>query len=339
MNKILIVISEYHLKLYKNGFLDYAKQKNIVVSFFSLYDSNIENFYSRKAYKYNLFSKRDLINQKQLAKFRKIINEYDKCLFINLTDESRMFIKIIPEKVEKNILFVDTIKELKKIDELRDFKKIFSFEYGDVDYAERFFNIKVVYVPIGTSYYLYKTKDRLPKYDISFVCLATEKRLEYLDKIAHYCQENSRTLFLGGHFWHNSNFLQRIIGAFRFRKKYPVLYKYVNNKYLTPNELAQVYIDSKICLNINIEKHHSFNTRNFDIMVLERLLVTDNEDLSGIEILPDQEFIMSSDPEDMIEKIDRYLSDDLKRKKIAQQGKIKVRERYCLLNTMEKILE
>ena len=337
MEKVLIVLSKYHLNLYKNGFLDYGKRKDIKIDFWLLYDREIESFYNKKAYKYNFFGRRDFINKKQYEKLKQIINNYNKCLFINLSDESRLLIKAIPQKIEKYLLFVDTIKDMNSVDELYKFEKIFSFEYRDVEYAKQTLKIKVNYVPIGTSYYLYSVVDGLPKYDISFVCLATKKRLEYLDKIANYCQENGRTLFVAGHFWHNSNFLQRKIGEFKFRKRYPVLYKYVKNEYLKPYELAQVYVNSKICLNINIEKHHSFNTRNFDVMILERMLITDDEDLNGIDLIPGQEFIMSRNEDDMVRNIDIYLNNDEERLKIARKGKQKVGERYCFINAIEQI--
>ena len=132
-------------------------------------------------------------------------------------------------------------------------------------------------------------------------------------------------------------FLQRLIGALKFRRKHPILYKYVKNEYLTPEQLAQVYIDSKICLNINIEKHHSFNTRNFDIMVLGRLLITDEEDLTGIDVIPGDEFVMSNNVENMLESIDKYLGDTNKGLEIAIRGKNKVKKKYCLENTIKKI--
>lgn len=80
-----------------------------------------------------------------------------------------------------------------------------------------------------------------------------------------------------------------------------------------------MYIDSKICLNINIEKHHSFNTRNFDIMILGRLLITDEEDLTGIDVIPGEELVMSKGIEDTIERIGKYLRYDEERVKIAKK--------------------
>lgn len=169
--------------------------------------------------------------------------------------------------------------------------------------------------------------------------MASEKRLAYLDKIADYCYKNNRILFCAGHFWHNGNFLQRLIGAFKFRRKHPILYKYVKNEYLTPEQLAQVYIDSKICLNINIEKHHSFNTRNFDIMVLGRLLITDEEDLKGIDINNNEDFIMSNNADYMVKLIDYYLKNEKSRIMLAEEGERKTKIKYTFFNTIQLILK
>ena len=54
MEKVLIVLSKYHLNLYQNGFLDYGKRKDIKIDFWLLYDIETESFYNKKAYKYNL---------------------------------------------------------------------------------------------------------------------------------------------------------------------------------------------------------------------------------------------------------------------------------------------
>ena len=338
MRNLLVVISEYHLNLYRAGFLDYAKQKGITIDYFMLDNKDNYNVFYRKMLKYNILNSKSKLYANKKVEFSRKIKKYSECLFINLPEESQSLVQLLPPKIEKSILFVDTMKTLVDINKLREFKNIYSFEYGDVEYAKHNWNMKVNYIPIGTSYHLYNLIDRTPR-DISFVCLATKKRLEYLDKIANYCQKNNRTLFLAGHFWHNNNFWQNFIGKIKFKNRYPVLYKYIKNEYLKPHELAQVYADSKICLNINIEKHHSFNERCFDIMVLKRLLITDEEDLNGINIISDKEFLMSRNIEDMIKKIDIYLDDDNARERIALNGKLKVEKYYCFTNAMDEIFK
>ena len=72
-------------------------------------------------------------------------------------------------------------------------------------------------------------------------------------------------------------------------------------------------------------------------MILARMLITDDEDLNGIDLIPGQEFIMSKNEDDMVRNIDIYLNNDEERLKIAQKGKQKVGERYCFINAIEQI--
>lgn len=146
-------------------------------------------------------------------------------------------------------------------------------------------------------------------------------------------------MFLAGHFWHNNNIIQSFLGRIKFRIKYPCLYKFVKNNRLKPSELAQIYKDSKILLNINIAKHNSFNERNFDIMISNRLLITDNESLNGVDILPGKEFIMSTGIEDMVRCIDYYLKNETERLSIAKAGMIKTENKYLFSNSLDTIFK
>lgn len=337
MEKILVILSKYHLNLYEKGFLNYIDNRDVSIKFFLLYNNEEENFFNKKAYKYNLFGKQAAVLKKQIQKFKEAIKGIDKCLFINLPEESKVLLNQDLSWPKKRIMFVDTMKDVKNYDKYSDFDKIFSLEYGDIEYGEKI-GVEVNYVPVCTSYHLFPTKECKKKYDMSFVCLATEKRLMYLEKIAKYSMKYNRSLFIAGHFWHNSNLINYLIGKIKFKYKYPFLYHYVKNEYLKPSDLANIYTNSKICLNINIAKHNSFNGRNFDIMIRKALVITDKEDLTGIDLLPDKEFIMADSPDDMIEKIDYYLVNESQRKEIAENGYNSVKEKYLFQYTLDKIL-
>ena len=72
-------------------------------------------------------------------------------------------------------------------------------------------------------------------------------------------------------------------------------------------------------------------------MVLSRLLITDEEDLTGIDVIPRGEFVMSNNVENILESIDKYLGDTNKGLEIAIRGKNKVKKKYCLENTIKEI--
>lgn len=184
---------------------------------------------------------------------------------------------------------------------------------------------------------MYKTLKEEKEYDLCFVGLATPKRIEYLTQVAKYCEENGKKFFCSGHFWHNSNVWNRFWGEIKFKKKNPILAKYVRNIFISPKELAQVYKNSKICLNINVEQHKGFNPRNFDIMYVGSLLLTDKQDLNGINLKGNEEFIMCNNSKEMINNIDYYLKNNEKRKLIAERGRKKIVNNYLFENTLNSL--
>lgn len=266
--------------------------------------------------------------------------KYEDFIFINFSVFAKHIVKTFKHELENKsiLLFVDTIKDFSEFNNGSYFRQIYSFEYSDIEYARTKYGISVKYCPVGTTYHLFETKNTEFIYDISFVCLASSKRLQYLNAIAQYCYKNNRKMYLAGHFWHNNNILQYLVGKYRFKIKYPILYKYVSNKYITPKELAQVYRNSKILLNINISKHKGFNPRNFDIMVSNRLLVTDEEQLDCVDAIPDRDFVMANGIEDMVEKIDYYLKNEVDRWSISANGMKLTKGKYLFSNTLDILL-
>lgn len=101
--------------------------------------------------------------------------------------------------------------------------------------------------------------------------------------------------------------------------------------------MAQVYKNSKICLNINVEQHKGFNPRNFDIMYVGSLLLTDKQDLNGINLKGNEEFIMCNNSKEMINNIDYYLKNNEKRKLIAERGRKKIVNNYLFENTLNSL--
>lgn len=90
--------------------------------------------------------------------------------------------------------------------------------------------------------------------------------------------------------------------------------------------------------NINIEKYHSSNLINFNILSVENLLICDKENLSGINLLPNVDFIMVSSPEEMVQKIDYYLNHDEERINISSTVKLHVNDKYTFCSTLNIIL-
>ena len=328
--------------MYKIGFLNYGEKNNYKIDFFIVdYPPKIFRL-THILYKYNILNYLNNYYKNLRKNLLDIINNYDEVLVVNLFFDRFYFIddkiKLVMKNKKSILMFVDSIKSLPKEVKFFDiFDKIFSFEYSDIEYARKKYNINLKYIFIGTNYDLYSPVEERKEYDICFVGLATPKRIEYLTKVAEYCEKNDKKFFCSGHFWHNSNFWNRFWGEIKFKKKNPILAKYVHNIFVTPEKLAQIYKNSKICLNINVEQHKGFNPRNFDIMCVGSLLLTDRQDLNGIELKPNEDFIMCNDSKEMTNSIKYYLENSEERKSIAENGQKKIINDYLFENTLNSL--
>ena len=330
--------------MYKIGFLNYGEKNNYKIDFF-IVDYPPKTFrLTHILYKYNILNYLNDYYENLRKNLLGIINNYDEVLVVNLFFDRFYFIddkiKLVMKNKKTVLMFVDSIKSLPKEVKFFDiFDKIYSFEYSDIEYAKEKYNINLKYIFIGTNYNLYRTVEGEKEYDICFVGLATPKRIEYLTKVAKYCNQNGKSFFCSGHFWHNSNFWNRFCGWIKFKKNNPILAKYVHNIFVTPENLAQIYKNSKICLNINVEQHKGFNPRNFDIMYVGSLLLTDRQDLNGIELKPNEDFVMSNSSEQMISDIDYCLNNFPECNFIANNGKTKVKSKYLFENTLDEVFD
>jgi len=344
--KILVISRKLFFDLYTPGLRAYGDEyDDITIDLYELdYPKNKLGIIDKLKYKFDVCNFR----KKYYAKIRrdlcKIVENYDELLFINLFFDKEYFIqgkfKEILYKKKTNVLFADSIKLFsEEIDFWNVFNRVFSFEFDDIDYAKEKYGIDVEYNPIGTSYFLFDKTYGRKKYDVCFVGLATKNRLEYLEKISGWCFKNNKKLYISGHFWHDNNWLNYHIGKIKFNYKYPMLAKYVKNIFINPKELAQLYCDSKIVLNINVPHHRGFNQRNFDVMMCKSLLICGNQDATGIDVKNGKDFVMCSDADDMIQKINYYLVNNDRRDEIIDNAYIKVENKFLFKHTLDRIFK
>ncbi|MSU09058.1 glycosyltransferase family 1 protein [Veillonellaceae bacterium WCA-693-APC-5D-A] len=125
----------------------------------------------------------------------------------------------------------------------------------------------------------------------------------------------------------------------------------MQNKPILGQDLRKLYNGSKICLNINQgtrnpEWHTGVNPRTFEIMGCNSFELIDAGHLDFVDIVAGRDIIEFSGKEDLVKKIDYYLSHDDERKSIAANGYKIVKEKYTssaivktLLHKIESILE
>ena len=233
--------------------------------------------------------------------------------------------------------------ELKR-DRLIKYKKVSSFEIGDMSYAKSEFGIDINYVPLvaGESFCSHPVDSNQNRpIDISFIGLVPKNsyRLELLNRLALHCKGKGYNLKLYGHFWHCNNWYQRLIGKIKFRLRYPVLAEYVENRFIQPDEAVEIYKHTKINLNIHIKEHKSYNCRTFDVMGNNNFLLSSEQEKANLELLPEVHFVTYKTDDEFIKQIEHYMKYEDERNRIAMLGGEQVRSMYKLEYFINQVFE
>lgn len=239
--------------------------------------------------------------------------------------------------------YMDSIKRSENISQhLECYDKIFSFESDDIQYISNKYNLKIEYLPIGVYEKLFSSGvvSDTKKYDLCFVGFPTEKRLKYLEAVSKYCYFNHKKLIVYGYYWENVNFIREYFSKRKFAKKYPYLSKYAINKLIFNGNLAKLYNNSRICLNIHIEVHHGINPRTFEILANGNFELCDARDNSESMGLVDKEnIVFYNSVDDCVEKIDYYLNHQQECVRIGKNGMDLVNKRYGMKEIVKKLLQ
>ena len=215
--------------------------------------------------------------------------------------------------------------------------KIYVFEPNDVKYIKDTFNItNAFYCPVGygQDYEVCNSANTEKKYDICFVGTPTKHRLILLEKVAKHAMRCGYQMWASGKFYDARHFWKKYI----FRFKYPALYHYIYNGDISPKHVAQIYCQSKVCLNIHNVNHSGLNPRNFDIMATGSFLLVDKREDYGDLIHPGVDCDIYSDDNTLLDKLDYYLQHDDERNTIAQNGLNNVINKLGIKHLLNNIL-
>ena len=106
------------------------------------------------------------------------------------------------------------------------------------------------------------------------------------------------------------------------------------------SEMPYIFANSKINLNITLKSIQSgIPLRAMDIMGAGGFLLTNFQADFLDYFIPDQDFVYFSDHEDLLNKIEYYLSHDKERKEIAQNGHQKVKENHSFEKCFQEMLQ
>lgn len=117
----------------------------------------------------------------------------------------------------------------------------------------------------------------------------------------------------------------------------PHIYNMGTAEYFT--EMPFVFANSKINLNITLKSIQSgIPLRAMDIMGAGGFLLTNFQADFLDFFVPDEDFVYYNDPEDLLNKIDYYLSHEKERMEIAQNGHRKVKQHHSFENCFQNML-
>ncbi|MCI9082452.1 MAG: glycosyltransferase [Lachnospiraceae bacterium] len=106
------------------------------------------------------------------------------------------------------------------------------------------------------------------------------------------------------------------------------------------NEMPHVFANSKINLNITLKSIQSgIPLRAMDIMGAGGFLLTNFQADFLDYFIPGEDFVYYNDSDDLLNKIEYYLSHEKERQEIAQNGHQKVKENHSFQKCFENMLE
>lgn len=215
------------------------------------------------------------------------------------------------------------------------FSSIYLFEEDDVRVMTRLYGIHTQYLPIGycPAYQNsnYPNKKLVKIYDICFVGAPYRNRLETLEYILSHSNIRAK---ICGPFYPEKYFWKKWI----FKKKYPNIYRCLDNRFLPPRNVSLLYQQSKICLNINLSEHKGISPRTYEIMATGSFELMDERKEYGPVLIPGENIVTFYNDEDCLKKIEFYLLHDVEREGIAKKGWRTVNNRLNITKTLNKIL-
>lgn len=212
--------------------------------------------------------------------------------------------------------------------------RIYVFEKRDVLFLQEQYQITAAYCSVGYNAAYARVEARRDKeIDIAFMGAPYRNRLHILEEVAAHAVRHNWRMAIYGPFYEDRYFWKKHL----FQRKYPYITKYLTNGMVLPEEAAELYARSKICLNIHLSAHKGVNPRTFEIMATGSFqLVDEREDYAGL--VPEQDMAIFRSTEELIEKISYYLAHEDERERIAARGHAAVLGRYSMEASLHRIL-
>jgi hypothetical protein len=269
-----------------------------------------------------------ITNQKEFDLIKTSIKQKDIFLFIDPTNDFPLGI----EKVEclKIIYLIDTHINMHS-------DKSNNFQLNHRLILSNFFDSIFLYHKKHLNNFIkfqYRFKKKKLKRNIFWSPVACDPNLHYQNLGNKRNYDISFVGQLGPEISFRHKFLKRIY--FSDNRSY-IKKKYANN--ISDKLMSKIYGQSKIVTNVSI--NNDINMRYYEAMAAGSLLLTNKIKNSGAEILFEEnvDYVSYKNEKDAIKKINYYLNNSEKRKKIARTGQKKVLNYHTYKQRLKNIIK
>lgn len=347
MNMVVIGIDYFHYsKSFTNAFNDLGCNATFIP--LPIFDKKALSLKDYLNYKKNrAHYKNVFIRDKVECIIKRLENELPDIVFFINVNFLHEYINVsdLLELKRLNIMtiacYLDSIKRCENIPQhFGEYSRIYVFEKNDIEYMRIKYGITPLYMPIGVAEEVYSVnKKKKYKYDICFVGNSSNNRLTILEQVAHYAFVNDLRFIVYGSFWEESCFIKTLIEKIKFRIRFKYLYKYITNRSISPQEVAELYAQSKISLNIHIPIHNGVNPRTFEILANGNFeLCDDRTDLAEFGLVDGVHLACFNSADDCVEKIKYYLMKDGLRETIGANGEKLVNNKFTIKKIVLKCM-
>lgn len=264
--------------------------------------------------------------------------DVDTMLCINFVfkSEDRDDVKKLLQKNRCSSLLwmVDPVVRNSKAENIYNFfDKSYFYEYDDAKYIAENYHVTALYEPVGYNLAYKSAVDRKPLRDIVFVGMPYKKRMSMLDRLSVVCEAKGWSLDVYGPFCGEKRYFWQ---KYKHKYKYPALFRHVCNGEFSSEEIAKIYSQHKVCINIHSDNANGMNPRCYEIMATGSFLLMDKRQYYGT-FMPEKDFAVYSDFEDMVMQIEKYLGNDELRSRMADTGNAHIIQ-YSMENILERML-
>jgi len=222
----------------------------------------------------------------------------------------------------KVLWMMDSVKNIKGIQNtINDYDYRLAFEKTDVEILNNN-GVPTYFMPMGLDDAIYFPKYyKHKKIDITFIGALYDGRKEFLEKLIVDLKDYNIKVY-GKYlsFKNPRTFLNYFIKGFR---------NSFTNKTISPNEVNEIYNNSKIAINIHHgQSVYGCNPRFLEILGSGTFQIVDDNIFIKENFVENKEFVSFKNYDDLINKINYYIANEKKRVEIAEDGYQKAIENH-----------